>query len=208
MEDTITRRLQEATGLKRDAAANLTSAVIRVLADQLPAHDRAKFIDELPTGVARPALGPAQAPCESTALFYQRVGAVAGLPAARAIEVSEVVCAALVDTLRPETRVWLAARLPPALDVMLSPRDLPSRPPEAPRAQRRYPTLAEGHPGSTHPLGTARADQAQRDSIARSENPHGNTKLASSPGQSQSREHQTLAEANPRPTRPLSTGKQ
>jgi hypothetical protein len=134
-------------------------------------------------------------------------GMLTGLPAARAVEATQIGCAALAELLDADARVWLESRLPKGLTGLLSSRELAPRAPELPHGQRRYSTLAEGRPGSTHPWSEAHPDRAHHDSITRS-NPHGETKLASSDGLTHSREHETLAEADPRPTRPLSTGKQ
>lgn len=208
MHDTITQRLQELIGLDQAAAASLARTILAVLTEQLPLRDRSSFVGKLPPASPRPTWEAGQAPGDSLALFYERVAARAGLPAARAVEASQVVCAALAELLDADSRRWLTARLPAELIVLLEPHEHPARAPESPHAQRRYPTLAEGRPGSKHPLSEAHWERAQHDSVARSDNPHGDTKLASSPGPTQSRENETLAEGDPRPERPLGTGKE
>jgi hypothetical protein len=65
-------------------------------------------------------------------------------------------------------------------------------------------TLADGRPGSRHPL--SEANPAHRDSVARSENPHADTKLSSSAGMTQERVSDTLATGKPGSHRPLSEG--
>lgn len=44
----------------------------------------------------------------------------------------------------------------------------------------------------------------QSQSVVKSDNPHGNTKLSSSRGSTQEREHETLAEGQPGSKHPLS----
>lgn len=55
-------------------------------------------------------------------------------------------------------------------------------------------TLASGKPGSKHPLSGAKPDRAQSNSVARSRNPHEETKLSSTKGTTQEREKEDLAE--------------
>jgi uncharacterized protein (DUF2267 family) len=207
MPYTIAQRLQDACGLDEATAARLASAVIQLLADQLPAPDRSRFIARLPAGVARPG-APAGSPSGLVARFYEQVAALAEVPVPRATEIAQVVCAALAARLDADTRAWLEARLPTAFATLLTSRESPSRPPVAPSAVRRYATLAEGKPGSMHPLSDARVDRAHRESVARSADPHLDTKLSSTSGPTQAREHETLADADPRPARPISTSKQ
>jgi hypothetical protein len=64
-------------------------------------------------------------------------------------------------------------------------------------------TLAEGRPGSPHPLSEARPERAHSHSVARTDNPHGDTKLSSASGLTQEREQETLAAGHPGPDRPL-----
>jgi hypothetical protein len=65
-------------------------------------------------------------------------------------------------------------------------------------------TLASGRPGSRHPISDARPNRAHAHSVARSDNPHGDTKLSSSHGFTQERENETLADGRPGPKRTLS----
>jgi len=204
----ITERLQQAAGLEPAAAARLTAAIVRAITEQLPAPDRSTFARKLPAGAARAARLAVDAPCDSLPLFYRRIGTLVGLPEVRVIEATQIVCAALLDALDADGRAWFAARLPEALSALSSLRALPFRLPEPPRDPRRYPTLAQGRPGSAHPLSEAHPDLGHHESIARSDNPHGDIKLASSPGPTQAREHEALADGDPRPSRPLSSGRQ
>ncbi len=68
-------------------------------------------------------------------------------------------------------------------------------------------TLAEGRPGSAHPLSEARPERAQSQSVARADNPHGDTKLSSATGLTQEREGETLATGHLGSNRPLSERK-
>lgn len=55
-------------------------------------------------------------------------------------------------------------------------------------------TLADGKPGSRHPLSEANPSHGQSHSVAESANPHADTKLSSSKGTTQEREKEDLAE--------------
>jgi hypothetical protein len=71
----------------------------------------------------------------------------------------------------------------------------------------RGTTLATGRPGSRHPVSEAHEDRAHTESIARSDDPHGDTKLSSSRGLTQERLRETLAEGRPGPEHPVSNTK-
>jgi uncharacterized protein (DUF2267 family) len=61
---------------------------------------------------------------------------------------------------------------------------------EPPRAEKH--TLATGKPGYEHPIAEAAVVDAHLHSVARSEDPHADTKLSSASGLTQERTHQTL----------------
>jgi hypothetical protein len=184
------------------------AAVIEAISEQVPASAHQHFVRKLEAHGTRPVLRAPDAAGISPAAFRKRVAALTGLSEAHAVEAAQVVCATLAEVLDPDTRVWLVARLPEELGEWLSGRQTPSFAHQATHGKRRDSTLAEGRPGSAHPLSEAHPKRAHADSIAHSDNPHGDTKLASSPGPTQAREHTTLAEGDPRPARPLSSGRQ
>jgi uncharacterized protein (DUF2267 family) len=121
-----------------------------------------------------------------------------------AVEQVQVVCRALAELLQPPELERLKRHLPriaPLLEVPAA-----ADPPSAPRHRRPEPpdhTLAGGKPGSSRPLSEAgpseRAissaipDRAHTHSIARSDDPHGDTKLSSARGFTQEREGRSLA---------------
>jgi hypothetical protein len=69
-------------------------------------------------------------------------------------------------------------------------------------------TLAEGRPGSRRPLAEARPPAGQADSVARTDNPHGDTKLSSARGLTQEREKESIATGSGGSRRPLSTSRE
>jgi hypothetical protein len=67
--------------------------------------------------------------------------------------------------------------------------------------------LAEGRPGARNSLASGDpALLAHRHSVARSDDPHGDSKLSSARGLTQERDEDTLASGRPGSRRPLSSG--
>ncbi len=102
----------------------------------------------------------------------------------------------------------IEARLPPWLAEMMEARrhfDPPPRRERPDPARASGPeTLATGRPGSQHPLSEAKPDIAEAGSIAKSDNPHEETKLSSTKGLMQERLGETLATGKPGSRRSIS----
>lgn len=113
-----------------------------------------------------------------------------------AVEHTAVVCQVLAEELSSGTLQRLHDALPEPIGALFSPRE-PGARFEHVHLDPGRRTLAEGRPGSQHPLSKARPDRAQSHSVARETNPHGDTKLSSSTGFTQEREQETLATAHP-----------
>jgi hypothetical protein len=83
-------------------------------------------------------------------------------------------------------------------------------PVEAPRVQAQRSSaapndLAEGRPGGSQPLASGDPRYlAHRHSVARSDDPHGDTKLSSAHGLRQEQTEHTLALGRPGSSRPIS----
>lgn len=184
-----------------DDAARLLSAVMEGLREQLDPLDARALAAALPdeTGAPLRARGPLADGTWSARDFAARIAELAALPAAAALEGSEVVMAELAETLPDELLLRLRKHLAPELAEMLTP-PATSEPPETPE-RRRAPeeptpsrrTLAEGRPGSLHPLSEARPEHAHANSLARSDEPHADTKLSGAHGLTQERERESLA---------------
>jgi uncharacterized protein (DUF2267 family) len=122
-----------------------------------------------------------------------------GTSVARARELVASACRALASALSVDTLARLGIALPASLaDLLVA----PAPPSHASVPRRRRDTLAEARPGSRHPVSEARPAPAQRGSVAATPAPHAEEKLSSTPGPTQVREHDTLAEGHPE--RPLS----
>jgi uncharacterized protein (DUF2267 family) len=138
--------------------------------------------------------------------FYRRMGRDAGLRRSVAIEQAQVVCRALAELL-PEAGVRRLQKHMPELAPLFR---VPAPPPPvlAPEHLHSEPspdhTLAGGRPGSERPLsegGTpsghafseAPVEQGHSHSVARTLDPHADTRLSSARGLTQEREAESLA---------------
>jgi hypothetical protein len=171
----------------------LTQAERRSLADGLPPHA---------AQIVRGAPALAQT---SQYDFMHHVAAREGVRLGLAVEHAEIVCRALGETLSPTTLARLRHALPD-LALLFEPAEEGEPLPEnAERAPDAPNDLAEGRPGGTHPLSTADPRiLAHRHSIARSDDPHAETKLSSACGLTQERDARTLAAGRPGSRRPIS----
>jgi len=132
--------------------------------------------------------------------FYREIAQRAGVPIGFAREHAQVVCQVLAEAVGVEGRQHLRVHLPRAMADLFTPRGASSPPPSHIHPHRVEPgegrTLASGRPGSTNPVSEA-ASAAHRDSIARSDDPHADTKVSSARGLSAEQHHETLAGGRP-----------
>jgi uncharacterized protein (DUF2267 family) len=195
-----------------DDAERLLEAVLSALREQLDPLDARALAAALPAAFATPlARAIHGAPLDGHA-FRSRVAALAALPLPAAIEGTQVVLGVLAESIPDELLVRLRKHVHPDLAELLSPPPDAPEPPEVhersaafepPRSSR--PTLATGRPGSVHPVSESRPDRAHAHSVARSDAPHADTKVSSSRGMTQEREHESLATGRPpAPRKPLS----
>jgi uncharacterized protein (DUF2267 family) len=195
-------RVRELTGIDEDQAARRAArAVTSVMLEQFSTHDRAWLAECLPRGVGISAGPPRSA--EAVQDLYERVAAREGVELGFAVEHTQSVSRALSECLSDEARMHVTQLLPSAVADLFELRDQEHAPSAAvhgePHRARR--TLSEGHPTSERPLSQSHPHEAQSDSVAQSRNPHADTKLSSSAGATQEREHETLAEARRRSRR-------
>lgn len=197
-------------GVPLALAERATRAVLAGLGGTLTPAGRELVADELSTGLGAEILagGSPATPIEDR---IRGLGATAG----QARELIASVCRVLVEELSSEAVDALRIGAPAALTrLLVAPLhdEPPPRPAPAPAGGRD--TLAEGRPGSHHPLSEASGRAAphgaprgpQRGSIA-DDNPHAATKLSSAPGSVQDRRRETLAEGHPGARAPLSGGR-
>jgi hypothetical protein len=93
----------------------------------------------------------------------------------------------VAEVLSPAALYRLREALPEPMSALFHPRE-PGKRFEHVHLDPNHHTLADGRPGSRHPLSEARPERAQTDSVVRADNPHGDTKLSSATGLTQERE--------------------
>jgi uncharacterized protein (DUF2267 family) len=197
-EESVLRRVETLTGVQdADAARRLARAVTSVLLEQLASPDRTWLTSLLPSTLV--AAGPhdhvPHRAADGLREFIDRVAAREGVDPGFAREHTQSVCRALAEVLDDDEWTHLVARLHDQLAALfVLPVASAVRGSEAPRQpSRRRRTLSEGRPGSRKPLSEAAPAHGQPDSLALSDNPHADTKLSSTTGTTQEREHETLS---------------
>jgi len=202
----VLRRLRELGPFSDDAEAlRALRATLETLGGLLTRAEREFFADALPPHSAQIVRG-AQATAQGNLHdFLRRVAAREGVRLSLAVEHAEIVCSALGETLTRSALARFRHALPELAPLFepapeFEPPSLPSEP------GLGLPTdLAEGRPGGTHPLATADPRVlAHRHSVARSDDPHAETKLSNACGLSQEREARSLATGRPGSVRPIS----
>jgi uncharacterized protein (DUF2267 family) len=201
----------ERAGLGEDRlrAAQVIEGTLRGLASQLEPSDARALAEALPGELGRIVRDAQPLPrsASAAAVFALVVARAEGTQPGFALEHAQAACQALAWQLEPDLLVRLRRRLPQQTAELLElrapappPPPHPTRPPVPPGHGR---TLSTGRPGSTHPLGSA-APLAHRHSVARSDDPHADTRLSSSRGLSAERRGETLAAGKPGSRRPIS----
>ena len=123
-------------------------------------------------------------------------------------EHADIVLRAVGTALDEDLCARLVRALPePVGALLLAP--VRGAPPPHPHAPSKHApavaSLAHGRPGSRHPLSEAAPRSGHAQSVARSDDPHADTKLSSSHGLTQEELGETLATGQPPgPTRPIS----
>lgn len=205
----ILERLRS-TGLfpnDRDADGALR-ATLAALAGLLTSDERRVLARALPPELQPPDTAFERAPSASRATFFGLVAAHEGVRAGVATEQAEVVCRVLGAGFSGETHAHLAHALP-ELAPLFEPAEPTATDSVLPAVSSRTPgsphDLAEGREGGSHPVSSADPRRlAHRHSVARSDEPHADTKLSSARGITQEREEHSLATGEPGSQRPLS----
>lgn len=199
--DFLVREVVRQTGLGAAQALRAVRQVLGALDEVLVDDELAALRTSLPPGL-QGAAGPRSGrPPSSADRLFDRVQRRAKVRRPVAIERTEVICRLLGATLPHDVIARWSRDLPAPVAALFLPVDpidpattaRAPRPPDPP-AQPAPRTLATGRPGSEHPVSEARPERAHRESVARSDDPHADTKLSTSRGPTQERRHETLAE--------------
>jgi len=212
MYEELIERTRELAPFDRSAdAERAVSVVLHALRQRLMADEAA--------WLSREMSGPFRRILETGAYdtdfdveeFYRRVTRGEAERPGIGVEHAQVVCRVLAESLPRNSIERLRKHLPEYADLFSVPQAEPL--PDGPDVLQRQDeasqhTLANGRPGGNHPLSEARPgsrhplsegrpDRAQTDSVARSRDPHAATKLSSTRGLTQEREHESLASGKP-----------
>lgn len=201
----IERLVDVAPFANQAEAARATRALLQVLGGLLTQDERIALARELPAELVRLlAVGVPQPDVDWTE-FHRRVAQAEGVPLALALEHSEVVCRTLCEALAPSTRWRLQRILPKLAGLFELPADVEPPLGESHRSSAAPHDLAEGRPGGSSPIASSDLRPlAHRHSIARSDDPHADTKLSSARGLRQEQGEHTLAAGRPGSRRPIS----
>lgn len=188
----------ERSGLASPQQAERTvRAVLGVIRERLSWPTLQALAEDLPAPLAA-SLRVAGTPEEFDLVeLYARVARREGVRPGFALEHTGIVCQVIAEALTPAALYRLREALPEEIAALFQPREQAERFEPVHAAPRRR-TLAEGRPGSQHPLYEARAERAHTHSVVRADNPHADTKLSSATGLTQEREQETLATGHPK----------
>lgn len=187
----------------RQEGERTVRAVLGVLGERLSWPVLQALAEDLPAPLAASLRGVVPHQDFNLAELHARVAGRTEVPLGLAVEHTGVVCQFLTQALTPGTLHRLREALPEPMSALFMPRE-PVEGFEYVHLEPGRRTLAEGRPGSEHPLSEARPERAHSHSVARADNPHGDTKLSSATGLTQEREQETLAAGHPGSARPLS----
>lgn len=204
-EETVIGRLLEVAPFATAAEArSALDATLTALRSALTDEEALALAEEIDA----PWASPLRRGCFGGQLPPEEIYRVAAAHEERRLSIAtehvQVVCRVLGGLLSPEARERLIHELP-----LLAPELEPPEPgaPAGPERLRAPPaaehTLAAGRPGSSRPLSDARPspwsladarpERAHEHSVARSDDPHHDTKLSSARGLTQEREGESLA---------------
>ncbi len=197
-QDELLSAVAERAGLPGlEEAERTVRVVLGVIGERLSWPALQALAEDLPASLS--ALLPGVASHEEFGLaeFYSRVARREDVQLGFAVEHASVVCQAVAETLSPAALYRLREALPDAISALFTPPEPDERFEHVHLDPSRH-TLAEGRPGSRHPVSEAPPVRAHTHSVVQSDNPHGDTKLSSASGLTQEREQETLAAGHPR----------
>lgn len=210
--DTFVGEIQRQTGLQPvERVLRLVRRVLASLDEVLVGDELATLRTSVPAPLQGALEGRTGRSSSSVDRLFARVQKLELVRRPVAIERAEIVCRQLGALLPADVATRWARDLPgpvAALFLTAPPTglstDAPAPRPSIPRPAPAPPTLATGRPGSSRPVSESRPERAHRNSVARTADPHADTKLSASRGLTQERLHETLAEGDARSARPVS----
>ena len=172
--------------------------ILRLLGRVLPDIDTKFLAREIPE--IRPLFGTGEPEEMTLDAFISRLAYVMTLERSRAFEVAIEVCGALREVLSEEGYQHLIKDLDDEFSVLFMERE-PQKELVTERVKAGS-TLADGRPGSVHPV--SESNIVQEDSVSATSAPKLGRELATATGMTQERLKHTLAEGKAGSSRPLS----
>ena len=188
---------------EREAAERVLEETLKAFASGLTTSEAQRLARELPSPPSQWFMNVEHGEAFGPDELYDRVQGLLGVDLGVAMEQAQVVLAAMVRELTPETRQWFRRRMGDQWSRLLEEQMRPSAPPRqrvgCGSTEHEEPhTLAEGRVGSTTPLSESAPRRSQSGSVV-DDNPHADRKLSSA--------HEVQAEpmssSNPRSKHPL-----
>lgn len=187
-----------------EQADKAARATLQTLAERLTEDERHPLAEQLPEPLAQILRAGAHEGDFDLAELYERVQRREGSAISFAVEHTQAVCEVIVEALSEPVLIRLRKHLPEPMAELFAERPIPPPPPPVHARTEPSTKLSEAKPGSRHPLSESRFEPAHTHSVARSDDPHADTKLSSSQGLTQERQGDTLAEGKPGPDKPIS----
>jgi len=179
-------------------------ATLQALGARIPAPEREALARALPLKLARAVSAERYRGQGRAEDLYAAVARSERTAEGRAREHVQIVLGALGEVMSSELERRELRVLTPSISELVrgaaGPEGEP--PPYTEVHSSRHHTLATGQSGSAHPISESRPAGAQTESVAVT-NPHGDTKLSSARGETQERERESLADAEPRAERTI-----
>jgi len=192
--DDFTSHVVAHSGVATGLAARVTRVVLAGIGGYLSPGARQLVADELPPALGAIVLAGSglATPIEEQVLALDLDS---GPNLGHARELTASVCRVLVEELSTDALGAIRAAVPSTLAALLEDASTSEAPPHTAPEYPRH-TLADGQPGSHHPVSSAHGPDGQSESIAAG-NPHAATKLSSTTGSTQERHRETIAEGRP-----------
>ncbi|TNF26302.1 MAG: DUF2267 domain-containing protein [Deltaproteobacteria bacterium] len=185
-------------------AERLATATLQALGPALPDEARGYLSLHLPEPHRKHLR--AQGPELEGALLalFSRVSELSGLPEPAVRDHLPAVFGALSEEVGDKDLPRFKSLTPEYLAQLfvIPPPDMGTRPPEYIHPSHGS-SLASGRPGSSRPLSDAAPSRGHRNSIANSDNPHGESKIATATGTHSEQLNRTLATGRPGHDKPV-----
>ncbi len=185
-------------GLSEAEAARVAEAVMDALGEMLALDEAALLARTVPTrygelitAAARRSKGEGEGDERKLVLG---VAWRENVRASEALEHITAVCAVISEALSPDARAKLGADLPARIGQLFERRQRGPTPHRERRDSSAPPNnLATGRPTSIRPISEAKPERAHTESVARSDDPHRDTKLSEAEGLTQERLDESMS---------------